>query len=154
MINPCPKPPKKVKQRKGLSVKTAIRAMSKSPSARACKIADALWAIAVKLEAKGRCQVPNCGGPAQDSHHVVTRSVRHLRHDVHENGIALCFNHHVGQLYSAHKKPAWFEGVLIKLMGQTRYDALQLRSERYEKPDYQSRIIELKQIINELEGKQ
>ena len=148
-FQPYPKPTQKPKQRKGFSVKTALRAMSKSPSAKLCKIADHLWAKVVKLEARGICQVTGCGRPATESHHVWTRSIRHLRHST-ENGCALCFLHHVGALQSAHKDPEWFQGVLMGLMGLERYKALQRYAHMTFKPDYGQRIIELKQLLKEL----
>jgi len=76
--------------------------------------AMALWHNAVMAKWGGKCAVGvGCKGPL-NCHHLVTRNIRHLRHDV-RNGVVLCAWHHqFSPVLSAHGAPLAFAEWLRK----------------------------------------
>lgn len=76
---------------------------------------DDAWSLLVKLRAKNRCEFCGIQDDTLSSHHIHTRSNKSVRWDV-ENGVALCYKHHVGSsVFSAHGTPdkfdEWITGV-------------------------------------------
>ena len=100
------------------------------------KSLDVLWAKAVKLIAKNRCEVvtdgvykrcENRGGEGQghglNAHHIIGRSNFNVRWDV-DNGVAVCVKHHVFSIWSAHQNPFWFLQKILDIRGKVWYDKL------------------------------
>ena len=124
------------------------RRSSKTAMMRKC---DALWSKAVHKKWGERCAVEvlgathtRCSGPLQ-AHHIITRSVRHLRHDM-RNGLLLCVWHHkFSPYFSAHGGPASFFGWL-----ERAYPAVgDLKREQWEmvKPDYDALLERLNEKV-------
>ena len=110
-----------------------INRVSKSPKKIAEREADALWRDAIKARDGEWCM--KCKSrKANQAHHIFTRSIKHLRHDI-ENGIALCaYCHTLDKFGSAHKNPEGFRPFIIKHMGEDRYTRLYWRSQLLKQP--------------------
>ena len=135
--------------REGAEVKRKrLRRVSKSPRRKLELKADKLWSEAIRKRDKGICQV--CLKPGNNPHHIVTRSVKHLRHDL-SNGILLCAGCHSLGLHSAHKRPESFRVWLIEkwFKSERTYDAFILHSNIPRKPDYQAAILGLEYYFKE-----
>lgn len=123
------------------------RIRSVSPKKGLERKADRLWSQAIKARDKGRCQ--KCGKPGTDPHHIFTRSIKHLRHDL-RNGVTLCKGCHVFGPTSAHKGPEAFRDWLLSWMGEREFTKLKLSANTPSKPDYQMAILELEAYLKNL----
>ncbi len=143
--------PLKMTERKRLTQKRALSAISKSPRRRLVYLqeADRLWSLAVRMRDKFTCQ--RCGRLGNQPHHIFSRAIRHLRHDL-GNGICLCAGCHTLGTESAHKGPEAFRDWLIRFKGQAWFVALKQHAAMIQKPDYSMRILELKAILKGMEG--
>lgn len=128
--------------------RTRLKRVSKSPRRKLEMEADKLWSLAIRKRDKGICQV--CWRPGNQPHHIITRSVRHLRHSL-ENGVTLCAGCHTLGMHSAHKRPESFRQWLIERWFKSRkvFDALMLNSNMPRKPDYQAAILGLEDYLKE-----
>jgi hypothetical protein len=65
-----------------------------------------LWSLQVLDNAKNKCEI--CGKQESlSAHHYFGRKNKSTRYYV-PNGVALCYQHHVGGVLSAHESPDWF----------------------------------------------
>jgi len=72
---------------------------------------DKEWKQQIKLRDVG-CVI--CGvSERANCHHIISRNIKELRHDV-MNGILLCPSHHKWGTFSAHKNGLWFTNWLIE----------------------------------------
>lgn len=133
---------------RGKVKRSRLRRVSKSPRRQLEIRADKLWSEAIRKRDKGICQV--CLKPGNQPHHIVTRSIKHMRHYL-KNGVTLCPGCHVLGLHSAHKRPESFREWLIKhwFKSQKDYDAFMFLSNLVRKPDYQAAILGLEAYLRE-----
>lgn len=127
-----------------------INKISKSAKRKAELEADDLWRDVIKAR-DGEWCVKCKSRKANQSHHIFTRSIKHLRHDL-ENGIALCsYCHTLDKLGSAHKNPEGFREFMLSYMGEDRYMRLYWRSQMQKQPyDPKMSAIALQALINEV----
>ncbi len=118
----------------------------KTPVKALIKKADKLWGEAVRLRDKHTCQ--RCGKLGTNPHHIFTRSIKHMRHDL-SNGVTLCPGCHTLRPDSAHKGPEHFRDWLIKYKGEASLKSLKDWSLITAKPDYNASILYLQQYIKE-----
>jgi len=84
---------------------------------------DIAWSKLVKLRAGNQCQFCGLGDETLASHHIFGRANKSVRWDV-ENGVALCYIHHVSSsVFSAHGTPdkfdEWINGIKgVAFMGR------------------------------------
>ena len=95
---------------------------------------DILWAKAVKLKAKDKCEYSGQIGVLH-SHHIFSRSNRTTRWDL-DNGVCLKPLYHSLGNWSAHKSPIEFIEWIKKVRGETWYQKLRLKANQTCKPDY------------------
>ncbi len=117
----------------------------KTPARTLRNKADALWKEAIRHRAGGKCEVCGKSGGVLQAHHIFTREIYHLRHQL-ENGILLCFTHHTGSPQeSAHQNPDNFREWLCEKRGKDWYDSLRKWSMEHRKPNYEGEIAFLKE---------
>ena len=128
--------------------RSRLRRVSTSPRRKLERKADKLWSAAIRKRDKGICQV--CLKPGNQPHHIVTRSVKHMRHDI-DNGVLLCAGCHTLGLHSAHKRPESFRAWLIKhcFKSQEGFDAFMRVSNIPRKPDYAMAVLGLEACLKE-----
>jgi len=67
---------------------------------------DELWKQAILKRAGGKCE--RCGSTKiVQAHHIIPRTKWRLRYDL-ENGVALCYRHHIAGPDAAHKDAIGF----------------------------------------------
>lgn len=92
------------------------------------KECDKLWAEAVRLRAKGYCEL--CGMEGADAHHIEGRKRLSVRWDL-DNGIFLCKSHHtfgwVAAHCTAHSGQQAFHKLLIEKYGSEYLERLAAR---------------------------
>jgi hypothetical protein len=89
------------------------------------RMADKLWAQAVKSGGGGFCEYGDCYSRAIDAHHVFGRGAHpRLRLDS-DNGIGLCRPHH----NAWHRKPTQFRAWFATFYPQT-WERLQVKAQR------------------------
>lgn len=119
--------------------------MSKKPKKKGDplkKKCDELWGLAIRKRDKDTCQA--CFRPGNNPHHIFGRRYLSTRHDL-ENGICLCWAcHH----HKAHGDPEMFRGLIIKRMGQKRFDVLTVKAYAVKTHDMAMRKIALKAYLN------
>jgi hypothetical protein len=95
---------KKIKKEKIVKV---TKAMIKKAHKGYLKYLDTLWSKQVKERDGNKCVI--CGRTDYlNSHHLIPRQIKYLRHDIN-NGITLCPLHHkYSSELSAHKNPVYF----------------------------------------------
>lgn len=118
----------------------------KTPTQLTIQTADRLWSKAILKRDNGICQ--KCGKQGNNPHHIFTRAIKHLRHDM-ANGILLCSYCHVFGKESAHMGAEAFRDFILKRGGEKKYFALKLSSSMVIKPDYEMSILFLKQFLGE-----
>ena len=93
---------------------------------RARNKADKDWQLAVKERDGNACVI--CGETKYiQSHHIIPREIKTLRHDV-DNGITLCANHHKWSLEcSPHRNPLIF----FKLMERRNPEQIKRLVDKY-----------------------
>ena len=83
---------------------------------------DKAWSLAVKKKAKFKCEI--CGRPKGEvklnSHHIISRRFKKLRHDV-RNGISLCFYEH---MHTVHRNTIVGAELIKVAIGTRRYNWL------------------------------
>jgi hypothetical protein len=94
---------------------------------------DDLWAELVKERDAWACQWPTCGtifppGYRQGlhAHHAVARRGKRPTRHMLENGIALCFGHHM----LAHHEPLEFAEFMRARLGAEEFDEIRRLSNR------------------------
>ena len=112
------------------------------------KACDKLWSTAIKLKAKGFCELTQCPKPGIDAHHVYSRKYKNTRWDV-QNGIFLCKWHHI---YFAQVEIEKFRDIIIRKMGQRQYDRLKVRAYAPKYIDMEMSKIELQEYIKQMEA--
>lgn len=92
---------------------------------------DAIWRDLVKERDDWTCQYPECGryfpeGERQGchSHHAVAGRTAHSTRWRLENGITLCFGHHM----IAHQRPLDFADFMRERLGSELYDEIRRES--------------------------
>jgi hypothetical protein len=118
--------------------KTGIARFSKSDRRSLERKADRLWSKAILERDKGTCR--KCGRPGNNPHHIFSRSIKHMRHDL-DNGLCLCPACHTLGPQSAHKAPEFFRDWLIVEIGQRTFGKLKTSASMAYKPDYQAAIL-------------
>ena len=110
------------------------------------KQCEDLWREIALHDANHICEKERCGRYKKlDVHHIITRSVKHLRWDL-DNAIVLCSQHHtLSSQFSAHKTPDLFRKWLDKYRGSWYYEKLQYRANFPQKTDLKLTLIYLKQ---------
>jgi len=108
------------------------------------KRCDDLWARIVKDRAGNVCE--RCGSVKRVSaHHIIPRTCFTLRHDL-ENGVALCYYHHIGGRNAAHKDALGFSQWISE-----RRDVNYLNGRRHSQTKQDYKLIEI-YLIQKLEG--
>lgn len=121
----------------------------KSPVKALVKKADKLWSQAILMRDGYQCQKCGKTGGQLHPHHIFSRSIRHIRHDL-VNGITLCPLDHTLGIESAHKNPEFFRDFLINKNGQEWFDDLKFWAKGYTlKPNYADAIETLTAYIEE-----
>ena len=111
---------------------------------------DDAWSLLVKLKVGRRCEY--CGTTTKkiESHHIFGRSNKSTRWDVN-NGVSLCFGHHVGySTFSAHKTPLDFFRWLYKYKGNDFVDRIEFKSKGLGKFTTFEKEIMLKELQEEI----
>lgn len=111
-----------------------------------CAEADRLWSQAVTKRDGDRCKwgwSPYCKKVGHHSHHTIKRRNKQVRHKI-ENGTRLCYECHD----IAESRPKRFKLWAKNKMGQVNHDKLIMLSNKVDKPDYEARIGELKDFLN------
>lgn len=109
---------------------------------------DKAWSRLVKERAKWRCEYCKVGVTKKlESHHIYSRANKSTRWKV-ENGVCLCFSHHVGSSkFSAHQTPVEFTEWLYKEKGERFMRNLRWKAHSVSK----LALFEKKIILEELE---
>ena len=114
------------------------------------KYCDNLWSYAVRLRDNFTCQKCHKKYPENSRglhpHHLFTRSKKSTRWDM-DNGLTLCFAHH---LY-AHSHPHDFKDWLIGKKGQEWWSNLRYMSNQIKKIDLELTAVILEAVIREME---
>ena len=102
--------------------------MSRSETQRVEKSLDKLWRKCIQTRDK-TCRVCNHDGRLE-AHHIMGRRHRACRWNI-ENGILLCWNHHVKY---GHADPENLRDNVIDCIGIEKYNALKILSRNNGKP--------------------
>ena len=90
----------------------------------------------------GVCRVPGCDKTNIGAHHIFGR--RHLgTRWVLENGISLCYGHHI---WGAHHEPELFRDLIISLIGEDTFNNLKALAYKPVKVDVSLVLTGLKNI--------
>ncbi len=115
-----PKPPKKLKKRKGMRRSRGMKRswIKRVGSKTMPRInADSIWSKAIRERDKV-CQMVGCNNVSEHSHHIFSRKIKSLRYNL-LNGIGLCAECHD----YAHGYPVQFREYLQWFLG-VRYTIL------------------------------
>lgn len=111
---------------------------------------DKAWSKLVKLRAGMKCEIPTCGKPVLNSHHIYSRSKKSTRWHP-QNGVCLCVGHHTfSSSFSAHKTPLEFIRWLDNYKGKDYMDRLMIRANTISKLHKFEKELLLKELNKEI----
>lgn len=86
---------------------------------------DAITSRKVRERDGNKCRMPRCGNTRVFHHHIFGKKAHPSTRWEIDNGVSLCFQHHV----DAHASPEDFRRWVIGFMGEAAYEALYVRAQ-------------------------
>jgi hypothetical protein len=112
---------------------------------------DTLWSLIVRNRWGHKCCWPGCDNVGNQPHHFFHKAQGLRARWLIDNGVCLCFAHHIFQVHGKGDTEP-IRDILIAKIGQTEFDLLKVRVRETWKPTMQD-LQELKERFVQLNGK-